>query len=164
MKLIRKFQFFIALVSSLFVLSAPVLVLASSHTPPATPAPGPVAGSNYAAVCEGVGLTGGDCSKDAEPAINGIVKAVINVFSAIVGVAAVIMILIGGFKYITSSGDSNSINGAKNTILYALVGLVVVALAQIIVQFTLRRATAPATPAGVCAAPTPNGTFPNCTP
>lgn len=163
MNIIRKFQFVIALISSMFVLAVPALALAAPTTTPAT---GPVAGSNYDAVCQGVGLTGGDCAKDAEPAIDGIVKAVINVFSVVVGVAAVIMILVGGFKYITSSGDSNSINGAKNTILYAIVGLVVVALAQIIVQFTLRRATAPpaTAPAGVCKAPTPNGTFPNCTP
>ena len=51
------------------------------------------------------------------------------------------MIMVGGFKYITSGGDSGNITGAKNTILYAVVGLVVVALAQIIVRFVLARTT-----------------------
>jgi hypothetical protein len=57
----------------------------------------------------------------------------------IVGVAAVIMIIIGGFRYITSSGDSASVNSAKNTILYAIIGLVIVALAQVIVRFVLNQ-------------------------
>ncbi len=52
------------------------------------------------------------------------------------------MIIVGGLKYITSGGDSGNITSAKNTILYAIVGLIVVALAQIIVRFVLQRATA----------------------
>jgi hypothetical protein len=51
------------------------------------------------------------------------------------------MIIVGGLKYITSGGDSGNVSGAKNTILYAIVGLVVVALAQIIVRFVLTRVT-----------------------
>jgi hypothetical protein len=51
------------------------------------------------------------------------------------------MILIGGFRYITSGGDSGNVSGAKNTILYAIVGLVIVALAQFIVRFVLSQST-----------------------
>ena len=71
--------------------------------------------------------------------IENVIKTVINIFSAIVGAVSIIMIILGGFKYITSSGDSNNISSAKNTILYAIVGLVVVAFAQVIVQFVLER-------------------------
>jgi hypothetical protein len=46
----------------------------------------------------------------------------------------------GGFKYITSGGDSGNVTAAKNTIMYALIGLVVVALAQLIVRFVLGKA------------------------
>ena len=60
-------------------------------------------------------------------------------FSAIVGIIAVVMIIVGGIKYITSGGDSGNVTAAKNTILYAVIGLVVVALAQIIVKFVLGR-------------------------
>lgn len=67
------------------------------------------------------------------------VATVINVFSFIVGVISVIMIIIGGLKYITSTGDSNKTESAKNTILYAVIGLAVVALAQVIVLFVLNR-------------------------
>ena len=69
--------------------------------------------------------------------LNKLINTVVNVFSVIVGVAAVIMIIYGGFRYITSGGDSGNITTAKNTILYALVGLVIVALAQGIVRFVL---------------------------
>jgi len=66
---------------------------------------------------------------------------VINVFSIIVGFIAVVMIIYGGVKYITSGGDSNNISGAKNTIVYAIIGLVIVALAQVIVHFVLSQAS-----------------------
>jgi cytochrome bd-type quinol oxidase subunit 2 len=73
--------------------------------------------------------------------VNDLIALVINIFSIVVGVVAVIMIIIGGLKYITSSGDSNNVTSAKNTILYAIIGLVVVALAQFIVKFVLAKAT-----------------------
>ncbi len=74
--------------------------------------------------------------------VNEIIHLVINIFSLVVGVVSVIMIIIGGLKYITSGGDSGNITGAKNTILYAIIGLVVVALAQVVVRFVLEKAVA----------------------
>ncbi len=99
------------------------------------------------AACEGVALTGGGTCSDVGPdgksvtesKVNGTIALIINIFSLVVGVTAVIMVMIGGFKYVTSSGDSASVNSAKNTILYAIVGLIIVALAQIIVQFVLSK-------------------------
>jgi hypothetical protein len=85
------------------------------------------------------------CSADdagATDKVNDIVKLVINIFSIIVGFVSVIMIIVGGLKYITSGGDSGNITGAKNTILYAIIGLVVVALAQIVVKFVLAKTVA----------------------
>ncbi len=69
--------------------------------------------------------------------IQDIVTTIVNIFSVIVGIVAVIMIIWGGFKYITSGGDSGNITSAKNTIIYAIIGLVIVALAQFLVQFVL---------------------------
>jgi hypothetical protein len=78
-------------------------------------------------------------SGEANPSnsLNHIIRTVINFLSVGVGIVAVIMIIIGGFKYVTSGGDSNSVASAKNTIIYALVGLVIAALAQVIVRFVL---------------------------
>jgi hypothetical protein len=78
---------------------------------------------------------------DATTKINNIIHTIVNLLSALVGVVAVIMIIVGGFRYITSGGNDTSVTSAKNTILYAIIGLVVVALAQIIVRFTLSKLT-----------------------
>lgn len=73
--------------------------------------------------------------------VNDLIADVINIFSLIVGVVAVIMIIVGGFRYITSGGNDSNVSGAKNTILYAIIGLVIVALSQFIVRFVLDRVT-----------------------
>jgi uncharacterized membrane protein len=89
-----------------------------------------------------------DCKTEnanAGTRVNDIVTAVINILSLVVGVVAVIMIIVGGLRYITSNGDSGQVGNAKNTILYAVVGLIVVALAQVIVRFVVNRATADGT-------------------
>jgi cytochrome bd-type quinol oxidase subunit 2 len=73
--------------------------------------------------------------------LNSLLKDIVNIFSAIVGVVAVIMIIVGGLRYITSGGDSGKVGTAKNTLIYAIIGLVVVALAQVIVHFVFAKAT-----------------------
>jgi amino acid transporter len=70
---------------------------------------------------------------------NTLAKTVITVLSAVVGIVAVIMIMFAGFRYVTSGGKEESVKSAKNTILYAIIGLVIVALAQIIVHFVLSK-------------------------
>lgn len=62
---------------------------------------------------------------------------VVNLISIIVGIISVIFIIYGGFRYITSGGDSGKVGNAKNTLIYAVIGLIVVALAQIIVNVVL---------------------------
>ncbi len=75
-----------------------------------------------------------------EDNINNLITTVVDIFSAVVGIVAVLMILYGGFRYITAGGDSSKITSAQQTIIYAIVGLVIVALAQIVVRFVLNRA------------------------
>ena len=73
--------------------------------------------------------------------INTLITDIINIFSAVVGVISVIMIIVGGFQYITSGGDTGKVGTAKTTIIYAIVGLIVVAFAQFLVQFVLNKVT-----------------------
>lgn len=83
-----------------------------------------------------------DCStSDATDKINNLIRTVVNLLSAVVGIVAVIMIIVGGLRYITSGGSDTSVTGAKNTILYAIIGLIIVALAQVLVRFTLSKVT-----------------------
>lgn len=84
----------------------------------------------------------GQCTTGpAESDFNNVLAKIINIISIIVGVVAVIMIIFGGFRYITSGGTSEKVTNAKNTILYGLIGLIIVALAQVIVRFVLKEAT-----------------------
>jgi hypothetical protein len=70
---------------------------------------------------------------------DGIVARVVGLLSFVIGVAAVIMIIIGGLKYVLSSGDPSNITAARNTIIYALVGVVIAAFGQAVVLFVLGR-------------------------
>lgn len=77
---------------------------------------------------------------DANEKLNRIISEVINLFSIIVGIVAVLMIIVGGFRYIISGGDTGNVTSAKNTILYAIIGLIIVVFAQFIVKFILGKA------------------------
>lgn len=92
-------------------------------------------------ICEGIGATsGGGCTNGGKE-ISNTVKGVIGLFSTVIGIAAVIVIIAAGFRYVTSGGDSSKINAAKTELTYAIVGLIVAALAQFIVKFVLQRTT-----------------------
>lgn len=73
--------------------------------------------------------------------LQNLAKKVITWFSILVGAASVFMIIYGGFRYITSGGESGRVGAAKNSLLYAIVGLVIVALAQVIIHFVLNQAS-----------------------
>lgn len=68
---------------------------------------------------------------------NGAFKQVTNTILYIVGIVAVIMLIIGGIKYVVSGGDSKKVTDAKNTVLYAIIGLVIAFLAFAIVNFVI---------------------------
>lgn len=92
--------------------------------------------------CGSQGDITGTCTVDAANAdsrVNTLVKNAIRIFQVIVGLISVFMVILGGLKYITSGGDSSKVGEAKNAILYAVIGLVIVGIAQIIVQFALNR-------------------------
>ena len=55
----------------------------------------------------------------------------------IIGAISVIMLIIGGIRYTTSNGDQQAVQNAKNTILYAVVGLVIAILAFAAINFVI---------------------------
>lgn len=97
-------------------------------------------------VCTSIGA-GADCASDSNNGVtvNKIIQVTLNILSILVGVTAVIMIMVSGFKYITAGGDASKVSSAKNTLVYAIIGIVVVALAQFIVQFVINKVTVPPT-------------------
>ena len=82
-----------------------------------------------------------DNSSASTGSFQNLLTKIVNVFTVVVGVIALIMIIVGGARYITSGGDTSRVGQAKTTIIYALIGLVVVVLAQLIVHFVLNQAS-----------------------
>jgi hypothetical protein len=91
--------------------------------------------SNYNPdVCQATDVQKNNNSKD--PIIN-IIKIAIDVLSFIIGIAAVITIVVSGIRMIVSGGDSNAVASARTGLIYALVGIAIVILAQTLVVFVL---------------------------
>ena len=108
-------------------------------------------------VCAGIGVAvanGGGCDETnggTTKSVGDVITSAVNFLSIIVGIIGTIMVIVGGFKYITSGGNDKGVSSAKSTITYALIGLVVAALAQVLVHFVLYRVTttpSPAAPTG----------------
>jgi hypothetical protein len=68
---------------------------------------------------------------------SGIFTSITNVLLFIIGAISVIMIIVGGLRYVVSGGDASKVSGAKNTILYAIVGIIVAILAYAIINFVV---------------------------
>lgn len=77
---------------------------------------------------------------------DGVFTQVTNTVLYVVGAISVIMLVWGGFRYIISGGDSKKVTDAKNTILYAILGLIIVFFAYAIVNFVLNAIGAQTTP------------------
>lgn len=134
--MLRKVRRFIYTAAAALSLAMPALVPVAVHAQINT------AGGAACGIEGQVNSSGAPCPVQAADAnLTTLVQRIINVLSVIIGVIAVVMIIIGGLRYITSGGDSGNVSSAKNTILYAIVGLIVVALAQFIVRFVLSNAS-----------------------
>jgi hypothetical protein len=90
------------------------------------------------ALCEGSGGTysGGACT-GGDRTVVGTLRQVGNMLIFLIGAIAVLMIIIAGLRYVLSGGDQNAITSAKNTIIYALIGIIVAFMAYAIVNFVL---------------------------
>jgi len=134
--MIQKIKTILFSLSTMFILGLPALLPATVSAADLVKDP----------LCSGANLdltqANKDCATKAGVSdFQNTLATIINIISIVVGVVAVIMIILGGFKYITSGGTAEKVTGAKNTILYGLIGLIIVALAQVIVKFVLNQAT-----------------------
>lgn len=73
--------------------------------------------------------------------LGGGIKTGIDMLLFLIGAISVLVIIIGGIKYVVSNGDSGAIQSAKNTIMYAVIGLLVAILAYSIVNFVVGQFT-----------------------
>ena len=67
----------------------------------------------------------------------GIFTRIVSVMLFTVGILSIIMLIFGGLRYIISNGDSKKVEAAKNTILYAIIGLIVAIMSYAIVNFVV---------------------------
>ncbi len=70
---------------------------------------------------------------------NGTLYKIATIISTVAGIAAVFIIIISGVRYMTSGGDTQKVAAAKSTLIGAIVGLVIIALAQTIITFVVRK-------------------------
>lgn len=143
----RSIQFiFASLVVVLGLAVTPVLTPAASALDPfsracdtgSAPAPGATAPETPGeGTTESEGASTSICGAAEQDSAEKIIQNVINVILLVLGMIAVIMIIIGGVRYTTSNGDANAIKGAKDTILYSVVGLIVAILSFAIVNFVI---------------------------
>jgi len=112
------------------LLSLSTVAPVSAAAPPPACNPGDLSIAGGANCAQGTSqpadLFGGD---------NSIFRRITNILLFLVGAISVIMLIIGGIRYVISGGDQNQVTSAKNTILYAIVGIVVAFLAYAAVSF-----------------------------
>ena len=101
----------------------------------------PLAGAVNVDPCTGTASSNSPLCQNSGMDENTIVKTIINIFLYLVGAISVIMIVYSGFRYVTSAGNQNSVTSAKNTLLYAVVGLVVAMFAWAIVNWVYNSVT-----------------------
>lgn len=94
--------------------------------------------------CSGLSqLSGASCDNPSSGNLGGqktiaaLVKTIINIISFLAGAIAVILIVVSGIRFMLSGGDSQGAASARNMLIYAIVGLAIVALSQAIVHFVL---------------------------
>jgi hypothetical protein len=99
------------------------------------------------AVATGGIAHGAECAKPTDAPANlfgpkSIFVTITNIMLFIIGAIAVIMLIIGGIRYVVSAGDQTAVTSAKNTILYAIIGIIVAFLAYAAVNFISTQLTA----------------------
>ena len=89
----------------------------------------------------GINCAKGDGVPDTLFGANSIFTTVVNVLLFVIGAVSVVMLIWGGIRYTTSAGNSAAVTSAKNTIMYAVIGLVIAFLAFAIVNWVLGAVT-----------------------
>jgi len=118
------------------VLAVPMLALGISAAAPLQYA------SAVSSIQDGASSAKSDSQADNLFSSNGVFKKIVNAALFLIGAISVLMLIYGGIRYTISGGDSSSVTAAKNTIMYAVIGIVVALLAYAIVNFVLSQLVA----------------------
>lgn len=88
-------------------------------------------------IFDGVNAAQGSNVPDTLFGGGGVITTIVNTLLFIAGALAVIMLIIGGFRYVVSGGNQTAVTAAKNTILYAIIGLIIAFFGYAIVAFII---------------------------
>lgn len=91
--------------------------------------------------CGASNSAGVPVTNQPDKSINDTITVGLKLLSVVIGIAATVMIAIGGFRYVTSAGDTTKVANARKTIMFALIGLVIIVLNQLIIKFVLAKAS-----------------------
>jgi cytochrome bd-type quinol oxidase subunit 2 len=127
----RRLRYLVMVLASMAVLLAPATPALAATDPFGGVCSNP--GTSDAAVCKD------KTTKNPITGPNGLIIKATRVLAVIAGVAAVIMIIVSGLRYILSEGDPAKASQARNGLIYALVGLIVIIAAQSIITFVIDR-------------------------
>lgn len=97
----------------------------------------PVLADAKTEVLEGSGAVGGSDAGNEGTQVAVVIKNVIGILSFLVGLVAVLMIVIAGFRFVTSNGDAATAKSARETIVYAVIGIIITVMAYAIVNFII---------------------------
>jgi hypothetical protein len=130
--------------SKSLVISILIIIIAFMAISPTTLAAS--AQEDLSAVCQNnpgsslcKGYNKGEEATPGDNAVLTLIKRIINILSFVAGALVVFMVIYGGFKYITSAGEPQKAASGRQTILYALIGIVVVVLARQLILFAVDR-------------------------
>jgi hypothetical protein len=118
-------------------------VLGSLFAGLAAPLPAGAAYDPFAGACKGAATQSAACTsrtgEDPLTGPNGVLTKATNIIALVAGFAAVIFLVVGGIKYITAAGAPAEVQKAKETIIYALVGVIAIVLARQVISLVLSR-------------------------
>ena len=89
-------------------------------------------------ICKDQVTSADDPSQNPLIGPNGILTRAVAILSMLVGIISVFVIIIGGFRYVTSAGDPNTTASAQKQIIYAVAGIAIAASAQVLIYFILQ--------------------------
>jgi hypothetical protein len=118
-------------------LAVPLLALSASAIIPAFNAAPASAAADVYNLSSGAEKAKGDGTPTTLFGNGGMITKIVNVILFLIAAVSVIMLIVGGFRYIISQGSQDKVTSAKNTILYAIVGLIIAILAYAIVNFVM---------------------------
>ena len=129
------------MIRTLFITIAALVALAAPLVPAVAYAYNPIGGicdvpgAQNSSLCQGQG----DTSQDPLTGQKGLIRGIANILAFVTGLGAIITIIVGGFRYITANGNADQAKSARGAIIAAIIGIVIILLADTIIGFVLSR-------------------------